>query len=288
MDNLKLPEELQDIINNFYDKMYIIDKEMEEPKKYKAFIEKHFNYLRSGFEYKELRECQVHFKFHEDDTTIYSLQLRHFFTNLIFWEPLIVLESVEYLDDSFIIQPEMISSSYIKKYIDNKIVIPYRNKVSNKKLNRIIHDLIFNLSRISTEFNIILGMSMNIESFMQVADKNPRFNEIIRTTFDPNMQPSEIESELHKLMKEEIQILMNEDNVLKPMLRSGSGIKDKQLSEFSINMGMKPSLEGNTIPIPINSNLVVGGLGSVAGYYIDALGGRKSLIFNKNVNNIAS
>jgi len=37
-------------------------------------------------------------------------------------------------------------------------------------------------------------------------------------------------------------------------------------------MGMKPSLEGATIPIPINSNLVVGGLSTVTGYYIDAIG----------------
>lgn len=267
-----LPNELQVIINKFHDNLYIIEKEMEDSKQYKSFIETHFNYLRAGFEHKELRECPVHFKFHTNDTIIHSLQLRHFFTNLIFWEPLIVLDSVEYLDNTFIVQSNMISSKYIKNYIDTKIVIPYRNKVSNKKLNRIIHDLIYNLSRISTEFNILLGMSMNIESFMNVANNNPRFDEIIRTKFDPSMQPSEIEAELHKLMKEEIQILMNEDNVLRPMLRSGTGIKDKQLSEFSINMGMKPSLEGNTIPIPINSNLVVGGLGSITGYYIDALG----------------
>lgn len=288
MSENKLPDNVKEIINFFYDNLYIIDERMKNPKEYKNFIEEMFDNLKAGFEHKELRECLVHFKFHKDDVEINSLQLRHFFTNLIFWEPLIVLDSVQYLDKSFIVEHQKISSKYIKNYIDTKIVIPYRNKISNKKLNKIIHDLIFNLTRISTEFNIILGLSMNIESFMDVANKNERFNEIIRTKFDTSMQPSEIEDELHKLMREEIQILSTEDNVLRPMLRSGTGIKDKQLSEFSINMGMKPSLEGATIPIPINSNLVVGGLGSVSGYYIDAIGGRKSLIFNKNVNSIAS
>ena len=267
-----LPIDVQNIINSFYDKMYIMEDEMDNEKKYKDFIEEFFEYLKAGYEHKQLRECLVHFKFHKDDVEIHSLQLRHFFTNLVFWEPLIVLDSVQYLDKTFIVNCSQISSRYIKNYIDNKIIIPYRNKISNKKLNRITHDLIFNLGRISTEFNIILGLSMNVESFMNVANKNPRFNEIIRTKLDPKMQPSEIESHLHDLMKEEIQILMQEDNVLRPMLRSGTGIKDKQLSEFSINMGLKPSLEGSTIPIPINSNLMVGGLCSISGYYIDAIG----------------
>lgn len=286
--NDQIPENVKEIIGFFHDNLYIMEREMENVKQYRNLIEEVFDHLRAGFEFKSLRECLVHFKFHKDDNLINSLQLRHFLTNLIFWEPLIELDSVEYIDESFIVECNRISSKYIKSYIDNKIIIPYRNKISNKKLNKIIHDLIFNLTRISTEFNIILGLGMSVESFMDVANKNERFNEIIRTKLDPNMQPSEIEAHLHELMNEEIKILMQEDNVLRPMLRSGTGIKDKQLSEFSINMGLKPSLEGSTIPIPINSNLLVGGLSSISGYYIDALGGRKSLIFNKNVNFIAA
>ena len=284
----QIPDNVKGIIESFHDKLYIMEDEMEDGKHYKSLIEEIFDHLRAGFEFKPLRECPVHFRFHKDDVTIHTLQLRHFLTNLIFWEPLIKLDSVAYLDESFIVECRRISSKYIKDYIDSKIIVPYRNKISNKSLNKIIHDLIFNLTKISTEFNIILGLSMNVESFIGVAERNPRFNEIIRTKLDPSMQPSEIESHLHDLMKEEIQILMQEDNVLRPMLLSQSGIKDKQLSEFSINMGMKPSLEGSTIPIPINSNLLVGGLSTVSGYYIDALAGRKSLIFNKNVNKIAA
>lgn len=227
MANEQYPDEVKEIIDFFHDNLYIINKRMEDSKDYKNFIEEIFNYLKAGFEYKPLRECLVHFKFQENDSEILSLQLRHFLTNLIFWEPLIELDSVDHLDKSFIVDTRQISSKYIKTYIDKKIVIPYRNKISNKKLNKIIHDLIFNLSRISTDFNIILGLSMNVESFMNVANNNPRFNEIIRTKLDPNMQPSEIESHLHKLMKEEIEILKTEDNVLKPMLLAQTGIKDE-------------------------------------------------------------
>lgn len=274
-------QEVIDIIESYKDSCFIMEKEMENKKHFKEFIIKIFNQLCEGFEEKELRECPVYFRFKESGP-IYALQLRHFLTNIIFWEPLIVLDAVNHLDESFIVDCRQISSKYIKSYIDEKIVIPYRIKISNKKLNIIIHDLIFNLSRISTEFNPILGLSMNVESFIDVANRNERFNEIIHTKVDPNWQPSEIEEHLHKLMNEEIEILKTEDNVLQPILNSKTGVKDKQLSEFSINVGLKPDISGDTIPIPINSNLLVGGLNTVSGYYIDSLGGRKSLIMNKS------
>lgn len=271
-----------DIIEFLSNNIYIIDNKMSDKKGYKSFIVEISDYLKAGFEVKELRECPVYFKFHEDGY-IHSVQLRHFLTNLIFWEPMISLDSYDKLDESYLIDPTKISSGYIKSYIDNKIIIPYRKRISNRKLNKIIHDLIYNLSKISTDFSILLGLTMNIETFIDVANKNDRFDEIIRTKLDPAMQPSEIEEKLHNLMNEELQILMTEDNALRPMLRSGTGIKPKQLSEFSISGGLKPDISGSTMPIPINSNLLVGGLETVSSYFVDSVGGRKALIFNKNV-----
>ena len=273
---------IKTIINDLSNKIFIIEDEMASEKKYKKFIIQIYDYLKAGYEHKELRECAIYFRFHANSDII-PMQLRHFLTNIIFWEPAIVLCAVDKLDESFIVDCTKISSRYIKSYIDNKFVIPYRNTISNKKLNMILHDLIFNLSCISTDFNILLGLTMNIESFIDVAKKNPRFNEIIRTKLDESMQPSEIEDKLHRLMNEEIQILMNEESAFKPILRSGTGIKEKQLSEFSISGGLKPDLSGNTMPVPINSNLVVGGLGNVTNYFVDSIGGRKSLIMNKSV-----
>jgi len=46
-------------------------------------------------------------------------------------------------------------------------------------------------------------------------------------------------------------------------------------------MIVKPNISGTTIPIPINSNYIVGGLRNITNYYIDSLGGRKSLIMSK-------
>lgn len=277
-----MEKHLQEIINSLGSKTFVIDKEMEDKKNYKQLIETVFDYLRSGFEVKELREAPVYYRFHED-SPVYTMQLRRFLTNLIFWYPVIALDAMDDLDERFIVDTTRLSSGYIEGYINNNIIIPYRERVSNRKLNKIIHDVIFNLSRISTDFNIILGLTTNIESFINVANANPRFDEIIHTKIDESMQPRDIEKYLHDLMVEEINILKAEPNAMQPMLRCGAGIKHKQLAEMSINGGLKPDLSGNTIPIPINSNLVVGGLSNVTNYYIDAIGGRKSLIANKTV-----
>lgn len=278
-----MDERLQAIVDDFGNKVINISEEMSDKHRYRELIETVFEYLRMGFEIKELREAPVYYRFKEDGP-VYSLQLRRFLTNLMFWHPMLTLGAIDDLDERYIVDATKLSSGYIETYFNENIIKPYRDRVSNKTLNKIIHDVLFNLNRISTEFNIILGLTINIESFIDVANRNERFNEIIHTKIDDSMQPSEIEAHLNALMKEEIEILKEEDNVLKPMLRAGAGIKNKQLAEMSINVGLKPDLSGNTIPIPINTNLVTGGLQNVTNYYIDSIGGRKSLIANRTVN----
>lgn len=279
----KRKEQINQLIENLPNGHFVIADKMVDKQTFKEFRKTIYSYLKLGFEDKPLRECPIHFKFQPEDEEENEMQLRHFYTNLLFWEPLIRLKSVKDLDESFIIDCSMISTGYIKSYIDNKLIIPYRDNVSNKKLNMIIHDMIFNLSKISTDFNIILGLTINVETFLNMSEENKRFDEIIRTRLDESMQPAEIEKLLDDLSKEQLDILLSTSNPLQPMLKAKSGIKTKQLSEISISGGLKPNLAGNTIPIPINGNLIVGGLNSVTNYYIDSTAGRKSMIMNNTV-----
>lgn len=230
-------EELNEIINLLSNKLFIIEEVSENREEYNKFIDEIYDYLKAGFEEEPLRTCPVYFKFHKDDE-IRTMQLRHFVTNLMFWEPFVRMDIVNRMDSSYIVDTTQMNSKYIKAYIDNKIIAPNRYLVSNKKMNIIIADMIHNLGRISADFNIILGLSMNVESLMEVADRNPRFNEIMHTKLDRDAQPKEIEDLLNNLMDEEVKILMEEDSVLRPMLRSGAGIKNKQLSEFTIAGGL--------------------------------------------------
>jgi len=273
-----------DIINLFSNNVISIEDMTETREIYNGSIEKYYDFIKQGFEHVELRECPVHFRFFDkEDQMIHTLQLRHFVTNLMFWEPIVRMGVYDVIDESYIVDCTKLSNRLIKNYIDEKIIIPFKTEVENVKLNKVIHDMIHNLGRISTDFNILLGLSMNVETFIDVANKNARFNEIIRTTIDDSMQPNEIESYLDKLTKEQMGILMVDDNMLKPILKSGTGIKAGQFKEFAVNAGLKPDIDGNTIPIAVNSNFIVGGLNNITNYYIDSLGGRKSIIMNKTV-----
>lgn len=280
--DLPLTEELTALTQRISNEVVILDAHMNSPKEYDKLFETYYDYIKQGFEYAGLRKCPVRFKFHEgEDELIHSLELRHFVTNLIFWSPFVRLDAVEDLNGEhiFMCSPS-ITGEKIQTYIDDKIVKVFRRHISNHELNKTVDNLIFKLSRISTDFNDILGMSISAETFMDVADENPRFDAIIRTKLSDDMQPSEIESTLDSLIVEQMDILRNTDNFLRPMLMAEAGIKDKQLSEFAINGGLKPDLDGNTIPVTINSNFIVGGLSSIPGYYVDSLGGRKAHIMN--------
>jgi hypothetical protein len=230
--------ELQNIMKKIGNTVLVIEEILKSKNNFNKILDTFYEYITIGFEIKEFRSQPIRFRFHPDDEMIYELEIRHFITNLMFWEAHMKLEVVNDLNAEFIFDCTKISTAYIKLYIDNKIIKPYRKNISNKKLNLILHDVLFNLARISNDFNIILGMSINMETFMDVANKNPRFNEIIRTKLDDTMQPNEIEHYLNTLMKEEIEILTKEDNLLAPILRSKTGIKDKQLLEFSIHGGL--------------------------------------------------
>jgi hypothetical protein len=279
-----LDKNIQDIINYLSNNIVIIDKIAEDEEVYQKEIERYYDFIKQGFEHEALRTCPVYFKFFDEtDAYIYRMQLRHFVTNMMFWEPMIRMEVHHHIDETYLVDCTKLSNNLIKDYIDNKIILPFRKDIGNRKLNKVIHDMIYNLARISTDFNVILGLSINVETFIDVANKNARFNQIIRTKIDESMQPNEIESYLAKLTDEQIEILKVENNFLKPILRAGTGIKAGQFKEFAVNGGLKPDLDGNTIPIPVNSNFVVGGLSNVTNYYIDALGGRKSIIMNKTV-----
>lgn len=277
-------EEQKMIVESINKTILVLDDHMRDVDDYRMMVENYYEAIKAGYEHKELRECGVRFQFHEgEDQPIHILQLRHFVTNLFLWEPYARLEMYPDMDETCIVDCSKITTDTIKEFLDVKIIEPYRSGTGNYKMNKICHDVIFNLGRISSDFNELLGLTINIESFIQIADRNPRFNELIRTKIDDSMQPSDVEKHLNELTDETIEILSEEIGALKPILRSGTGIKSGQLKEFTINGGYKPDLSGNTIPIVVNSNFVVGGLSNVVNYYIDAIGGRKAIIMNSTV-----
>lgn len=282
-----LPSPFQkEILKEINDTVYCIEEIVDDGvEEYENFIETIRGYLRQGFECKQFREFPVKVKLHANDEKVYVFQLRHLLTNIIFWKPLVVLDLDDYLDEEYLIDCSKISSKFIKWYLDTHLIIPFRKEVSNKKLNLAISDMLYELNLIALDFNPIMGISISAETFMDLAERIPRFNEIIRTKLDPDNQPKDNEEILDKLQEEMVEIIKNDPvgNLLQPILKPGAGIKEKQLTEFACQGGYKPDLFGNTIPLPITSNFLIGGLGSIPNYYIDASAGRKAAIMNSTV-----
>lgn len=266
--------------------LYIIDEYTESEEKYIEFRSSIEKLMQGCIEHKECREYPVKFKFYLNDKDTHTLQLRHFFVNVIMWFAFTELHGIHVLNKNYILDCfKDVTSKGLKNYINEVVIQTLRDyNIDNNIMNNNLSDILYNLRKISIDFSDIMGLGMYTQSFMDMYRKYPRLREIMSTKFDSKMQPNEIEDELNKLMKEEVEIFKSEpNNIVGIILRAGTGIKDKQLCEFSINGGMKPSLEGNTIPIPINSNTLTGGLNCVSSIYLDALGARKSLIMNKKV-----
>jgi hypothetical protein len=281
----KILSEVEEVYGG--DKIFDLNKIISDYDEFKSMYGHIYYVLEEGFEIEAIRKFKVKVTFDKNNDHFVEMEIRHLLVNMIFLRAFVELEVDVELDDSYLFDARKISNKYIKKYIDEKIIIPFRDQFTDTderfmELNSVLHDIIYRLNKIPKDFNSLMGITLNLEnSFIKVAKENPRFNELIRTKIPEDMQPKDIENYLNDLMKEEIEILKSTDNCFQPMLIAGGAIKEEQLREFSINGGLKSDLLGNTIPIPINSNLVVGGFGNITNYYIDAGASRKSLIANK-------
>ena len=133
---------------------------------------------------------------------------------------------------------------------------------------------------------MIMGLNFSALTFIDMYENNEEIRDIMETKFDERLQPHEIEQQLSALQAREIDIYKNTPgNPIGVILKSGTGIKTKQFAEFTISEGLKPSLEGVTIPKPIENSTLSRGLSCPSYLYIDATGARKSLVMNKKVIN---
>ena len=254
-------------------------------KEWKALFNEFYTYMKQGYEQERVRKHPVKFRFSDDKAEqIKEIPITHFIVNLIIWNVFRKLDRVDDLSSPHIFDGSKISEDYISDYINHTFIAPYHKVVDMISMNKALDDLIYALSQIFTDFGILAGTTMDMESFIDLAQRYPRFREILHTKLDDTMQPKEIEDLLSSSKKEFLDIIINdEENHLKPFLVTGAGINTGQLQEFAISGGLKPDVEGNVIPVPINSNYISGGLNSINNFYIDGQAGPKALIMNSTV-----
>lgn len=264
--------------------LYIIDDILVDDDIYNNMRSCILNLVRGSFTIRACREYPIKFKFNKKDKEEYQLELRDFLINLILFEPFIELYGLNVLDKSYIFDCKT-GIPNIENYINNKIILTLKDyQVKNTYLNIRISNVIYNLRMISVDFSQILGLNFNIFTFADMYSSNTEIRDIMETKFDESLQPYEIEAQLKELQNREMQIYKDlPDNELGAILRSATGVKPKQFTEFTIAGGLKPTIDGYTIPEVIQNSILIGGLDRPSYFYIDAGGANKSLIMNKRV-----
>ena len=122
-EGIYMDQNVKEIIENVKGKVFIIDTILESEEKYTKLREEIYDYLKTGFEVKELRTCPVKFKFNNyAQSKVHEMQLRHFYCQLCMWYPFMYF-GISDLDDSYIINFFDFTAKRRKKFIDEKIII---------------------------------------------------------------------------------------------------------------------------------------------------------------------
>lgn len=283
--------------------IYIIENYIVDYDTYNSFMRKLLNIIRGCFCIYECRTYPVKFKFYKKDNETQTMELRHFVINMILWLPFVELYDANILNKDLILDCKSMFDQeknpweiqqvkdmreevpLIEDYINNKLIIVLRDHhIKPTITNQCISQVLYNLRNISIDFSVIMGLNFSALTFMHMYEDHDEIRDIMECTFDETMQPSDIEVKLQELQDREVDIYKSiPANPVGVILRSGTGIKLKQFAEFTISEGLKPSLEGVTIPKPIENSTLLRGLSHPSDLYIDATGARKSLVMNKKV-----
>lgn len=213
------------------------------------------------------------------DGSLVRMGLNNYLSNLIMWRPSIKFKIPITLD--MIFETSNIRSNNISDYINTRYVRPMRCSVDLKTLNIEPAIIIEHAKKIVEDFGLIMGLSYNMKTISDLRDEYEELDEIFNSNIPEGLQPIEIEEYGVKQRKKLISILEKSNTSFKPFLRSGAAFKDGQFQELLATVCNKPDLEGNTMPVPINTNLGIKGLDTPGHYLLDAKGGRKALVFNK-------
>jgi hypothetical protein len=252
---------------------YVIHDYTDSVESYVSFRESMYDLIKGCYEHKELRMYPIKFKFYDHDKKFYKLELRHFIVNIFFWYPFVELHNIQNAWT-----PEFILDCYhdIPK-ISSKInllgAIMQDYNVKTTKINYDISEVLYNLRRISGDFSLIMGLNFDAFTIIDTYMNNQEFKDLMETTIEDTMQPSEVERLLHNKEDQLIKLLTGiKEHPIGVILQTGTGIKHKQLVEFLVAQGMKPDISGRTIPIPIKNSTMLGGLKTPSDLFIDGIG----------------
>lgn len=272
---------LENLLSKYHSEMFLIlDDVLQSNQSFRIIFQDVLDILKLGFEKKEIRTMPIRFKIHRDDDVFHILELRHFLSNMVFWESYLDMDRIDVLDKSCIIDFTKISTPDIETIINDKI-LPYHEGDFHAK-NKTVDEICYHITAISNAFSLLIGNGISIYNIIRSAKQNPEIEAIMHESIDESLQPSEAETILNDRTIRLKNLFSDiEDSDLRPLFKSGKDLSDGQFREIAVKIGHKSDMHGNTIPVIINANLLIDGISKPSYHYIEAQSGNKSLILTK-------
>lgn len=229
--------------------------------------------IRKDYRY---RKNKIGFMF--DDGVIVKMKVRTAIINLIFWKPYVDYNrkiTADTLFDTAIICEDAIASKM------DFIIDEFRDTVEIDDLCVCLSHIIESLAQIAKDFCKIIGNTIGLRDIIDLANRNPEFNEILHTQYADGTPISDIEKDISVRNMKMKDIIENDvQSNIRPFLKAGGNVNLGQMSQCLVCIGPRSDIYGNIPPVIINTNFVLG-LRNVSDYYLESYACRKSLIANK-------
>jgi len=222
------------------------------------------------------RMRKIQFRF--EDGQLVTTRVRTAIINLIFWKPYI--DSKRTIPSTAMFDTNTICEDTIAKKLD-EIIMEFKPYMTIEELSKTEMHIVESLATISKNFCIIQGNTIDVRDIIDLANKNPRFDELIHTEYPDTMPMADIEKDIMLRTEEARDIIINDHiSNIRPFLNAGGNVNMGQMSQCLISIGPRSDIYGNISPVIVNTNFIRG-LRNVSDYYLESYSARKALIANK-------
>ena len=146
-------------------------------------------------------------------------------------------------------------------------------------LGKSMENLVNSVAWIGVMANKSAGVTVNLWSLCDLADRDSRLRELLDCEFPTGLSYSEIERFAAARLEELGELLGAADTPYRPLLNSGAAINRKQMGQLFLLVGLKPDIHGDIIDKPVNTSFLRG-LKSEEDMMTNAIGARKALVEN--------
>lgn len=207
-----------------------------------------------------------------------EIQLGRFMTSLYFL-PILQSHGIEIeLKDFFDYNEAKDHIKYINAIAEKAKKHP--EKITMEDLKEEIANSVVKLSDVTSAVNSLRGITVNLSDIVKYSEENPEFSDLLSFNIPSGLELNEIEQIVTEKVNKCIEALKDADTVYKPLILGGA-VNARQLGQTLVNIGLKPDIEGQVIPEPVNTSFLRG-MRSRKDFMTCAIGARKALVISHN------